>query len=48
MNQGPLKQMDGIAMKFFILPMNVREDDLDISKIMKISLPNLNDIDFRS
>jgi hypothetical protein len=30
----------------FILSMDIRKDDLGISKIIKISLPNLNDIDF--
>ena len=30
----------------FILPTDIR--DLGISKIMKISLPNLNDMDFKS
>jgi hypothetical protein len=28
----------------FILPTDIRKDDLGISKIMKISLRNLNDI----
>ena len=28
----------------FILPTDIRKDDLGISKIMKISLPNLNDM----
>jgi hypothetical protein len=36
--------MDGIATKL-VFP---RKDDLGISKVMKISLPNLNDMNFRS
>ena len=34
--------------EIFILPTDIRKDDLGISKIMKISLPNLNGMDFRS
>ena len=34
--------------EIFILPTDIRNDALGISKIMKISLPNLNDMDFRS
>ena len=34
--------------EMFILLTDIRKDDLGISKIMKISLPNLNDLDFRS
>ena len=32
----------------FILPTDIRKDDLGISKIMKISLPNLYDTDVRT
>ena len=34
--------------EMFILPTDIRKNDLGISKIMKISLPNLNGMDFRS
>ena len=38
--------MDGIVTKLIFQNIIVK-DDLGISKVMKISLPNLNDIDFR-
>ena len=42
--QGPLKQMDRIAMEFEFANGSIK-DDLGISKLMKkIALPNLNDI----
>ena len=34
--------------EMFILPTDIRKDDFGISKIMKISLPNVNDLDLRS
>ena len=34
--------------KMFILPTDIRKDYFGNSKIMKISLKNLNDMDFRS
>ena len=41
--QGPLKQMDRIAMEFEFANGPIK-DDLGISKLMKIALPNLNDM----
>jgi len=41
--QGPLKQMDRIAMKFEFANGPIK-DDPGISKLMKIALPNLNDM----
>ena len=40
--------MDGIAMKLVFFQNIIRKDDLGISKVMKISLPNFNDTDFGS
>ena len=40
--------MDGIATKWVFFQNIIRKDDLGISKVMKISLPNSNDMDFRS
>ena len=34
--------------QMFISPMDIMKDDLGISKIIEISLTNLNDIDLRS
>ena len=34
--------------EIFILPMDIRKADLGISKIMNISLLDLNDMNFRS
>ena len=42
--QGPLKQMDGIETKCCF---SKRKDDLGISEVIEVSLPNLNDKDFR-
>ena len=39
--------MDGIAPKWVFPKYIIWKDDLGISKVMKISLPNLNDMDFR-
>ena len=41
--QGPLKQMDRIAMEFEFANGSIK-DDLGISKLMRIALPNLNDM----
>ena len=41
------ENMDGIVTKLIFQNIVVK-DDLGISKVMKISLPNLNDTDFRS
>ena len=41
--QGPLKQIDRIAMKFEFANKPIK-DDPGISKLMKITLPNLNEM----
>ena len=46
--QGPLKQMDGIAKNMLFFQMDIRKDDLSISKVMKILLLDLYDKNFRS
>ena len=46
--QGPLKQMDGIAMKCCFSKWTLGRMDLGTSKVMKIALSNLNEIVFKS
>ena len=46
--QGPLITDGRNSIEMLTLPTGLLQDDPGISKVMKISLPNLNDIDFRS
>ena len=47
-NQGPLITDGRNSNKMFILPTGLLQDTLGISKVMKVSLPNISDKDFRS
>ena len=47
-NHGPLITDGRNSNEMFIFPMGLLQYHLGISKPMKISLPNLNNMDFRS
>ena len=48
LDQGPLITDGRNSNKMFILPTGLLQDTLGISKVIKVSLSNLNDKDFRS